>query len=372
MKLFLSILQVLSSCIYLSVVAVMDTIVLLVRCGDDFLREFDKIELNNQLLVFSDSTCRVYPFVFNFIFHLDRWLLVAMAIEGVLSVKYPNKVEKFCSVDRARAVILLLTVILVTVNLHYFWSFSLEHFDYPGKKCDFPSYGHQHSEEFQEIIWPIMEILVSEIFPRTAVFACAIIMAVKIYKGHHVGSKEHQAWQAKFTLDSRAIDQLKVLIMVVSFIFVFLTLPKSGYLIFRYLEENGVIDIVNWHGVWRTHPQLLMPWSMPFSPMWIICSSASSFSSTLLCREGFDTNSYVSSSAYACCRNISFRYQKQRGSFSQPLVRDSTYNSSLATTFDHLPQTVLGNDNGVQTSPYYYCMTSTAHFVLTRVLHALD
>ena len=223
----------------------MDTIVLLVRCGDDFLQEFDKIELNRQLLVFSDSTCRVYPFVFNFIFHLDRWLLVAVAIEGVLSVKYPNKVEKFCSLDRARAVILLLTVILVTVNLHYFWSFSLEPLDYSGKKCDFPSYGHQHSEEFQEIIWPIMEILVSEIFPRTAAFACAIIMAVKIYKGHHVGSKEHQAWQAKFTLDSRAIDQLKVLIMVVSFIFVFLTLPKFGYLIFRYLEENGVIDIVN-------------------------------------------------------------------------------------------------------------------------------
>ena len=349
MKLFTFTFQVLSSCVYLSVVAVMDTIVLLVRCGDDFLREFDKIELNNQLLVFSDSTCRVYPFVFNFIFHLDRWLLVAMAIEGVLSVKYPNKVEKFCSLDRARAVILLLTVILVTVNLHYFWSFSLEHFDYPGKKCDFPSYGHQHSEEFQEIIWPIMEILVSEIFPRTAVFACAIIMATKIYKGHHIGSKDHQAWQAKFTLDSRAIDQLKVLIMVISFIFVFLTLPKSGYLIFRYLEENGVIDIVNDMGFEDPSAIIDALVNAIFSNVDYMFFSLKFFVYIAVSRR-FRYEFVCLFKCIACCRNISFRYQKERGSFSQPLVRDSTYNSSLATTFDHLPQTVLGNDNGVQTS----------------------
>ena len=194
-----------------------------------------------------------------------------------------------------------------------------------------------------------MEILVSEIFPRTAVFACAIIMAAKIYKGHHIGSKEHQAWQAKFTLDSRAIDQLKVLIMVISFIFVFLTLPKSGYLIFRYLEENGVIDIVNDMGFEDPSAIIDALVNAIFSNVDYMFFSLKFFVYIAVSRR-FRYEFVCLFKCIACCRNISFRYQKQRGSFSQPLVRDSTYNSLLATTFDHLPQTVLGNDNGVQTS----------------------
>ena len=331
----------------------MDTIILIVRCGDDWLQEFDKIELNNRVLVFSDSTCRVYPFVFNFIFHLDRWLIVTLAVEGVLSVKYPNKVERFCSLDRARAVILLLTVLLVTVNLHYFWSFHLEKYSdsvvgFDSQKCDFPSYGNQHSEEFQEVIWPIIEILVSEILPRTVVFICALVMAIKIIRGHHVGSEEHQAWQAKFTLDSLAIDQLKVLIMTISFLFVFLTLPKFGYLIFKYLEENSVLDIVGdseFEASFRIDAMIhaivsnadYMFHSMKF---FIYIAVSRRFRYEFVCLF----------KCIACCRKISFKYHKQRGSFTQPLVRDSTNNSSLATTFDHLPQTILGNDNAVHTS----------------------
>ncbi len=335
---------------YLGVLAVMDSLILIIRCGDEWLKELDKIELTNQVLVYSESTCRVVPFVFNFIFHLNRWLIVCVAVEGVISVKHPDKVEKFCTLDRGRAVMLLLTVLLVTVNLHYFWSFHLEKFTdtgLPGKKCDFPSYGNQHSEEFQDVIWPVIEVLISEFLPRTVVFICAVIMAIKIARGHHVGNKEHQAWQAKFTLDSKAINQLKVLFMVVSFVYVFLTLPKFVYLIFKYLEENNYTDFVEEFDNSQNTEELVHAVASFIDYMYL---SMKLFVYLAFSRR-FRCEFFCLFRCIHCCEKISFRYQKPGhsvNSFTQPLVRDtSTFNSSLTTTLDHLNTT---ENHAVQTS----------------------
>lgn len=162
---------------------------------DDCKCQF-QVDLSSRLMVYSESICKVYPFVFNFIFHLSKWLIVAMTIEAFIGVRYPPRQAKLCSLERARAIILLLTVLLVCVNLHYFWSFELVPLtDFslpPGLFCTFVKHGHQHSEEFQEIIWPIMDLLVAEVLPYVAIISCSIIMLVQIARGKHRGDKYHQ------------------------------------------------------------------------------------------------------------------------------------------------------------------------------------
>lgn len=237
--------KVISTCLYLAVLAIVDLIVLYTRCGNDWLAHVARVDLSNHLMVYSESICKVYPFVFNFLFHLSKWLIVAMTIEAFISIKYPQRTQKMCALERARAVILLLTVLLVCVNLHYFWSFELVPLKElalpPGLFCTFAKHGHQHSEEFQEIIWPIMDLLVAEILPYVTVITCSIIMAIQIARKKHLGDKHHQAWQAKFTLDSHAIEQFKFTFLMVGFFFILLTLPKFGYVIFKYLVERHAL-----------------------------------------------------------------------------------------------------------------------------------
>ena len=234
--------KVMSTCLYLAVLAVVDLIVLYTRCGNDWLTHLAKVDLSNRLMVYSESICKVYPFVFNFIVHLSRWLIVAMTIEAFIAIKYPPKMANMCTQERARAVILLLTVLLVCVNLHFFWSYELVPLNElslpPGLFCTFAKHGHQHSEEFQEIIWPIMDLLVAEILPYATVITCCIIMAIQIGRGRHRGDKHHQAWQRKFMLDSNAIEQLKLTYLVVCLVFFFLTLPKFGYVMYKYMVEK--------------------------------------------------------------------------------------------------------------------------------------
>ena len=234
--------KVISTCLYLSVLAVVDLIVLYTRCGNEWLVNMSHIDLSNRLMVYSESICKVYPFVFSFIFHLQRWLIVAMSVEAFISITYPQNVVTMCTLERGRAVILLLTVLLVCVNLHYFWSFELVPLKDlslpPGLFCTFAKHGHQHSEEFQEIIWPVMDLLVAEVIPYLTVIVCCVIMIVQMARGKHKGDKIHQQWQAKYTLDSLAIDQFKVTFLIVSIFYVLLTLPHFGNALFKYLVEK--------------------------------------------------------------------------------------------------------------------------------------
>ena len=234
--------EVFSTCIYLAVLAVVDLLVLYTRCGNDWLRQVASLDLSNMLMVYSESICKVYPFVFNFLFHLSKWLIVAMAVEGFIATKYPHKVPTMCTLSRAQAVILLLTVLLVCVNIHYFWSFELvqiQDIAQPhGFFCTFSKHGHQYSEGFQEVIWPIMDLLVSEVLPYTVVIVSGVTMMTRMAKGQHKGDKKHQEWRARYLINPDAMDQLKLTFLIVCLLYLVLTLPKFAYVIFQYLVDK--------------------------------------------------------------------------------------------------------------------------------------
>ena len=234
--------QVFSSCVYLAILASVDLVVLYMRCGNDWLKNAVQVDLSNMLMVTSQSICQVYPFVFNFIFHLSKWMLVSLAIEGFIATKYPERVQAMCTLSRAKAVSLLLTVLLVCVNIHYFWSYKLnelkdsEHHN--GFLCTFAKHGHQYSEEFQEIIWPILDLLIGEVVPYCVVIACGSIMFVQMVKGKHKGDKQHQQWRKRYQLNSGAMDELKVTVLVVCVFYLLLTMPKFAYIVSRYVIEK--------------------------------------------------------------------------------------------------------------------------------------
>ena len=239
--------QVLSTCIYFCLLSIVDLLVLYTRCGNEWLANITNFDLSNVLMVSSESVCKVYPFVFNFIFHLSKWLMVCVAIEGFISTRYPHKADKMCNLSRAKAVVLLLTVILVCVNIHYFWSFELifvkELHDPNAFFCTFAKHGHQQSEFFQIAIWPVLDLLIAEILPFIIVIICGTIMLVQIVKGKHRGDLEHQQWRLRYKLNSYAIDQLQITILTVIIHFLILTLPKFIYVIFNYIvNKYALID----------------------------------------------------------------------------------------------------------------------------------
>ena len=234
--------EVSSTCIYLAVLTVPDLLLLYTRCGNDWLYQIIQIDLSTVMMVYSESICKVYPFLYNFMFHMSRWLLVALSIEGFIQIKYPDKAIYMCTLSRAKAVILLLTVLLVCVNVHYFWSFEIVdvmQFNWnQGIMCTFSKYSNQYSEEFQNIIWPLIDLLVAEVLPNVVIIACTTSMMVLIIRGQHRGSESHQKWRSRYILDPYALDNLKLTYFVVALCHFPLTLPNFILYIYRFMMSK--------------------------------------------------------------------------------------------------------------------------------------
>ncbi len=241
--------EVSATCCYLCLLALMDLLVLCMRCGNDWLAQIAQIHLSNAMMMNSRSVCKVYPFLFNFLFHMSRWLVVCVAVEGAISVKRPDNAVHCLTRQRAQATMLLLTVILICLNIHYFWSFDLSdeiqdmgYIHLSGKMCTFIRHGHHHSETFVNKIWPVIDSLVSEMLPTIIGTICIVIMARKICRGEHRGNQEHQAWKSRYMMDPCALDQTKVAFLVLCITFLPAVLPKFTFNITKYLIETAIIN----------------------------------------------------------------------------------------------------------------------------------
>jgi hypothetical protein len=85
--------DVMSTCLYLTVLCVTDLLVLYTRCGDEWLSiVFEKDgSYIAALQTRSDMVCKSLPFICGSVYFLSRWMMTATAIEGVIACRYPHR-----------------------------------------------------------------------------------------------------------------------------------------------------------------------------------------------------------------------------------------------------------------------------------------
>jgi len=134
----------------------------------------------------SPSLCRLLPFVDAVSVHLSSWLAAVTVAETAFRrarpgartssvVRAPGPPGRF---DGARSVVLLLTVLIVCLDAHCFWSYSLVEMDRtpPGELiCS----NMRQNELFRDVIRPAMELLVFNVVPFIIIILS--LLAVVIY-----------------------------------------------------------------------------------------------------------------------------------------------------------------------------------------------
>ena len=222
--------EILPTCLYMAVLAVAELFVLYSRCGNTWLASVSELDIINTLMMNSLSICKVYPFIFSFMFHLLRWLVVCTAVEGAMITTNPHRLQRSLSTSRAEAAMLLLTVVLVSLNMHFFWSFELIKPDNgymsAGTVCKLNVNAHRASELFGRYIWPAIDIVVTDVAPIAIVTVCSCIMLAQVARGRHHGNEEYRAWRSRYQMEPQALDQLVMIILIVCVGFVPATLPK--------------------------------------------------------------------------------------------------------------------------------------------------
>lgn len=227
--------KVWSSCVYLAILSVLDLFVVYTWCGNEWLYKVSYIDVSNELLMSSVSLCKVYTFLFNGVVHMQRWLTVCLSIDLFMATRYPSKVPKLCTLSRAKAVIMLLTVILACINIHFFWTYEIVNFkkDFGPKMhsedafmCTFAKQGVPYNELFAHIIWPIIDISIGQLLPFVIIVLFTVLTAVR-YASVGAGNSDSQSeqWRKKYLLYPNAMKQLKISVLTLCILYV-LTIPR--------------------------------------------------------------------------------------------------------------------------------------------------
>ena len=106
-----------STCVYIAVFAILDLSIVYTWCGNQWLFHVVDIDVSEKFITYSESVCKLYNFIVNCIYQMGKWLSVCMAIECFIAAKYPKRTTEMCTLSRAKAIILLLTVIIFLLEL---------------------------------------------------------------------------------------------------------------------------------------------------------------------------------------------------------------------------------------------------------------
>ncbi|XP_070202817.1 cysteinyl leukotriene receptor 1-like [Littorina saxatilis] len=224
-----------SSCLYLAVLSVVELVVLYIRCGGPWLDKVAGINPFFIIMTSSDAMCKINLFVLNVFLQMWPWLMVALSVELLISVRFPLKTYECCTTERARATILLITILLVCLNLNFFWTWGLVEQD-----C---LYIEEFSLEFLNVIWPSIEMTVKHILPLLVVTVCFFVIVVSLLRSGREGQASYEPILRKYFLDLQALHQLKHASLIVVLFFIIVKTFTFALELLNALMQKGIIEV---------------------------------------------------------------------------------------------------------------------------------
>ena len=246
-----------STCLYMVIILGMDLIKLYVECGNDWYTKIQDQNLSVEILLISNAVCKVYMFLYNLIIHSSSWLTVAVGIEMMISMRFPLRIYRMCTRDRAMSVILLILVLLISLNLHFFWTFGLT---IPGDDVSIQivlcTYINELSNDFRDYIWPLIDFFIADLIPLLILAVCVIITVPSTINKRNK-SEELDNLLQKYFMDIKALHEIKTSIFVITIGNVLALLCRVSETGLRNLINNGLLDmeIQDWflaQGILRT------------------------------------------------------------------------------------------------------------------------
>lgn len=187
----------------------------------------------------SDAMCKTFLFVLNVLLQMWPWLMVALSVELLISTRFPLKTYQLCTTERARATVLLITILLVCLNLNFFWTWGL--LETPvGKMC---TYIEEFSMEFMDYIWPIIDMSVKHVLPLVVVTVSFFVSAVSLLRSGRQGASSYEPILKKYFLDLRALQQLKHASLILVLLFLVVKTLTFAVEMVNALYAKGAFDV---------------------------------------------------------------------------------------------------------------------------------
>lgn len=217
----------LSTCAYLSVLAVADSAVLVLGLLRIWIAELTGTDVRSL----SEVSCKATNAFGSCISDFSVWLIMAVTVERFVVVCYPLKVPSMCSRRRALWIMGILLATLASINAHFFWTTGL-------------SRGHGRCRTAAELVcdsaegyefamsevWPWIDAFLYSLLPFVVILAFNVIIVIRV-----LSTRRHREELCGGRRPSNSVAEsttkLSVMLLTVSFAFVATTLPMNVTLI---------------------------------------------------------------------------------------------------------------------------------------------
>lgn len=178
------------SCTFLMFISITDTILLFLETGNKWMETAVQNNMMKSRSKQSELNCKVFAFVGHMASALDNWILVVLLIEGIYIIHSPKKVINLTGLYVKDTLVILL-VIFVLVDIHYFWTFGLVSINVKiagygmlkEKYCMFQVIhlsGEKYPDEKLARVWSFIFITVGDVLPMA--FICVLLLCFYILK----------------------------------------------------------------------------------------------------------------------------------------------------------------------------------------------
>ena len=210
----------LSTCVYMSIIAVNDNIVLSVN----FLRW---LEENTDVHVLTNSGCKIIIYLVHIFSSIGAFEIVLMTLDKVIAIKMPHKSAVLCTAKRAK--------ILSVINLLAMAVFYLPNLDF-SKSVGQSECARYVKKGWYVTVYSYISLLLNPVIPVVMLFVMNSIIIKAVWQSQRMRNENQTAQQDK-TKSSEV--QLTIMLILVSSLFVIFLLPFEIREIYYSIVSKG-------------------------------------------------------------------------------------------------------------------------------------
>ena len=214
-----------SSYYYLSVLAVADTAVLLFVGAACLIL----MATNGREMLFPGVYCTLMYFLYHQSTHMASWLLVAITVDRYIHIHYPLLRGTVCTERRAQQVCVIIAMLSVLVNLHYFGTAILVETE--GLKYCAARPG---AERFVYEIWPTIDALLYAYLPSFSITIMNVLTIRELWRTRMLPSNQY----GEVIIKAR---RTTIMLVNMTSLFVISTVFGNTTMIFLYSLEEVII-----------------------------------------------------------------------------------------------------------------------------------
>lgn len=209
---------------YLVMLAIIDLLVLYTG----ILRQWILNTFDFDIRATSSAACKIHIWILYSSMDYSAWILIAVTIERVLLLWFPNKMPCVCTKKVAMLVLISIASFLLLVNSHILYGYELS----TGKTANHCHYVSKSYLQFWISSWPSIDLVIFCIIPGSFLVVGNILIFVKVLISRRAINRQVSTYStsSQQRRDSK-FSSMTAMLIAVNCVFLVCNIPSRAFMI---------------------------------------------------------------------------------------------------------------------------------------------